>query len=142
MRLFFFSIFYFICGLYVVLPSIPLSTPAVFWDTSKHVSPTAPSNTIKARISLNVRPSTDWNSHAMVSDSTFPFTVTEHVIDTQYIREYPRATVSQDASLSLVVKKYTPLNNPSPSPGDVTIIGAHGCGFPKVKHRLLPARYM
>ncbi|CAI7662032.1 unnamed protein product [Penicillium glandicola] len=62
---------------------------------------------------------------------TFPFSVTEHVIDGQYIREYPRATVSQDSPIKLVVKKYTPVDNPNPQPGDVTIVGAHGCGFPK-----------
>ncbi|KAJ5603011.1 hypothetical protein N7537_005967 [Penicillium hordei] len=59
------------------------------------------------------------------------FTVTEHVIDAQYIREYPNATVSQDSLLKLVVKKYTPIDNPNPQPGDVTVIGAHGCGLLK-----------
>lgn len=59
------------------------------------------------------------------------FTVTEHVIDAQYIREYPNATVSQDSPLKLVVKKYTPTDNPNPQPGDVTIVGAHGCGLLK-----------
>ncbi|KAK1148136.1 hypothetical protein N8T08_010775 [Aspergillus melleus] len=63
--------------------------------------------------------------------SYFPFSITEHVIDGQYIREYPRATVSQSARLKLVVKKYTPTDNPNPQPGDVTIVGAHGGGFPK-----------
>ncbi|KAK9859641.1 hypothetical protein MYU51_013817 [Penicillium brevicompactum] len=67
----------------------------------------------------------------MTSASTFPFCTTEHVIDGQYIREYPRATLSQDSPVKLVVKKYTPKNNSSPQPGDVTIVGAHGCGFPK-----------
>lgn len=64
--------------------------------------------------------------------SNFPFTVTEHLIDGQYIREYPRASLSQDARLKLAIKKYTPINNPHPQPGDVTFIGAHGGGFPKV----------
>lgn len=71
----------------------------------------------------------------MTSASTFPFCTTEHVIDGQYIREYPRATLSQDSPVKLVVKKYTPKNNSSPQPGDVTIVGAHGCGFPKVPTR-------
>jgi len=35
---------------------------------------------------------------------TFPFTVAEHVIDGQYVREYPDATVSADAKLKLVLK--------------------------------------
>ena len=68
--------------------------------------------------------------------STFPFAVTEHVIDGQYIREYPRATVSQDSPVKLVVKKYVPIKNRTPQPGDVTIVGAHGGGFPKVKPRI------
>ncbi|KAJ5736018.1 uncharacterized protein N7483_001143 [Penicillium malachiteum] len=67
----------------------------------------------------------------MADNSTFPFTITEHVIDGQHIREYPDATVDGSSSLKLVLKKYTPVNNPNPQPGDVTIIGAHGCGFPK-----------
>ncbi|PYI12959.1 alpha/beta-hydrolase [Aspergillus violaceofuscus CBS 115571] len=61
----------------------------------------------------------------------FPYTVTEHVIDSQYIREYPRATTTQDAPLKLCVKKYTPIDNPRPEPGDVTIIAAHGTAFAK-----------
>jgi len=71
-----------------------------------------------------------------MSTNTFPFSVTEHVIDGQYIREYPRATVSQDSRLKLAVKKYTPVENAHPQPGDVTIVGAHGGGFPKVRSRL------
>ncbi|KAJ5092870.1 hypothetical protein N7456_008731 [Penicillium angulare] len=67
----------------------------------------------------------------MADISTFPFIITEHVIDAQYIREYPNATVDSNPSLKLVLKKYTPKNNPNPQLGDVTIIGAHGCGFPK-----------
>ncbi|KAL3474101.1 toxin biosynthesis protein [Aspergillus californicus] len=62
---------------------------------------------------------------------TSPFTVAEHIIDTQYIREYPNATIAPDSPLKLVVKKYTPRDNPNPQPGDVTLIGTHGCGFPK-----------
>lgn len=71
----------------------------------------------------------------MDSVPTPHFFITEHVIDGQYIREYPRAIVPQDSSVKLVVKKYTPRNNPNPQPGDLTIVGAHGCGFPKVKER-------
>ncbi|OQE01480.1 hypothetical protein PENSOL_c004G01541 [Penicillium solitum] len=65
------------------------------------------------------------------------FTVTEHVIDAQYIREYPNATISQDSPLKLAVKKYTPIDNPNPQPGDVTIIGAHGCGLLKARFKEL-----
>lgn len=68
-----------------------------------------------------------------MSMSTFPFSVKEHVIDGQYIREYPRATLPQAVS-KLVVKKYTPIQNSNPQPGDVTIVAAPGGGFPKVRH--------
>ncbi|KAE8152093.1 toxin biosynthesis protein [Aspergillus avenaceus] len=60
-----------------------------------------------------------------------PFIVKEYLIDAQYIREYPRATSTQDAPLKLAVKQYTPVDNQDPQPGDVTLIGAHGAGFPK-----------
>ena len=59
--------------------------------------------------------------------------ITEHLIDSQYIREYPRSTATQDAPLKLAIKKYAPTDNPKPLPGDVTIIAAHGTGFPKVR---------
>jgi hypothetical protein len=72
------------------------------------------------------------------------FKIREHIIDTQHVREYSRATAhSQEDVLKLVVKQYTPLDNPSPKPGDLTIIGAHANGFPKVcylhilRHQLL-----
>lgn len=61
------------------------------------------------------------------------FAVEEHILDGQHIREYPRATIHPDAPIKLAVKKYIPLNNPIPQPGDVTIIGSHGAGFPKVR---------
>ncbi|KAJ5533125.1 toxin biosynthesis protein [Penicillium frequentans] len=63
--------------------------------------------------------------------SSSPFIVTEHTVDTQYIREYPRATTTQDAPLKLIVKKYTPVDNLDPQPGDVTLVGFHGAGIPK-----------
>ncbi|KAG5951897.1 hypothetical protein E4U53_002053 [Claviceps sorghi] len=60
------------------------------------------------------------------------FTVAEHVIPGAHVREYARATAdNQDAPLKLHVKQYTPRDNPSPRKGDVTIVGAHGNGFPK-----------
>ncbi len=62
------------------------------------------------------------------------FRVEEHVVPSQHIREYPRATADkQEDVLNLAVKQYTPLNNLDPQPGDVTIIGAHANGFPKVR---------
>ena len=62
------------------------------------------------------------------------FQIQEHVVSCQHIREYPRATADgQDEILELHVKQYTPLDNPNPRPGDITIIGAHANGFPKVR---------
>lgn len=64
------------------------------------------------------------------------FQVEEHIVPCQHIREYPRATAdNQEDVLHLAVKQYIPLNNLTPKSGDVTIIGAHANGFPKV---LLP----
>jgi len=60
------------------------------------------------------------------------FKIVEHKVPTQHIREYPRATLhEQEDVLHLAVKQYIPLDNPTPQPGDITIIGAHACGFPK-----------
>ena len=61
-----------------------------------------------------------------------PFIVTDHTVDCQYIREYPRATTHQEAPLKLLVKKYVPTDNQSPRPGDVTIVAAPGVAIPKV----------
>ncbi|KAB8211982.1 alpha/beta-hydrolase [Aspergillus parasiticus] len=61
----------------------------------------------------------------------FPFQITEHVIDGQHIREYPRATATPDILLKLCIKEYKPLNNLDPQPGDVTIVAIHGTGYPK-----------
>ncbi|KAL4863199.1 hypothetical protein BDV12DRAFT_206725 [Aspergillus spectabilis] len=59
------------------------------------------------------------------------FIITEHTVDCQYIREYPHATSTQDAPLKLLVKKYIPVNNTSPQPGDVTLIAAPGTRISK-----------
>ncbi|KAJ5733599.1 hypothetical protein N7493_002385 [Penicillium malachiteum] len=61
----------------------------------------------------------------------YPFKITEHVIDAQYIRDSPRATATPDAKLKLCVKQYTPIDNPNPQPGDVTLLAAAGTGLPK-----------
>lgn len=61
------------------------------------------------------------------------FRIEEHIVPCQHIREYARATTgAQEEVLHLAVKQYTPLTNLDPVPGDVTIIGAHANGFPKV----------
>ena len=64
------------------------------------------------------------------------FKIQKHTFVSQHVREYPGAMLeSQEAVLQLELKQYTPLSNLNPNPGDVTIIAAHACGFPKV---LLP----
>lgn len=68
------------------------------------------------------------------SPSGDKFRVVEHMVPSQYIREYPAATANdQEEDLYLAVKQYIPLDNPNPQPGDVTIIGTHANGFPKVR---------
>ena len=60
------------------------------------------------------------------------FRILSHTVPCSYIREYPHATAnSQEDQLHLAVKQYIPLSNLDPSPGDITIIGAHANGFPK-----------
>jgi hypothetical protein len=66
------------------------------------------------------------------------FDIKEHILDAQHIREYPRALGNlQEDILKLAIKQYTPKDNPNPSPGDVTIIGAHANGYPKVGSSVL-----
>ena len=60
------------------------------------------------------------------------FRVVEHKVPCQHVREYSQATAnSQEDVLYLKVKQYIPLDNPTPKPGDVTIIAAHANAFPK-----------
>lgn len=65
--------------------------------------------------------------------SSFPFRVIEHQVPASYIREYPHALAnSQEDTLTLAVKQYVPLSNPSPLPRHaITIVAAHANGFPK-----------
>jgi hypothetical protein len=61
------------------------------------------------------------------------FKVEEHILECQHIREYARATaLSQEDVLHLAIKQYIPFDNLEPKEGDITIIGAHANGFPKV----------
>lgn len=61
------------------------------------------------------------------------FRVIEHTVRSQHVRERQGATEPGQAnSLRLAVKQYVPRTNPEPAPGDVTFIGAHANGFPKV----------
>ncbi|KAH9865736.1 hypothetical protein J1614_009323 [Plenodomus biglobosus] len=60
------------------------------------------------------------------------FRIDDHTIDASHIRGYPRATsTTQEEVLNLAIKQYTPLNNPNPQSGDITIIAAHANAFPK-----------
>lgn len=63
------------------------------------------------------------------------FTITEHISPCSYIRQYPHGAKNDDAVLQLAVKEYRPKNDYAPDEDAVTIIAAHGIGFPKV---LLP----
>ncbi|KAI0477680.1 prolyl aminopeptidase-like protein [Xylariaceae sp. FL0804] len=70
--------------------------------------------------------------------ANFPFTVREHLVPAQHIREFPRATArSQEDVLHLAVKEYVPIDNPDPAPGDVTVLAAHANGFPKELYEAL-----
>lgn len=63
--------------------------------------------------------------------STLHFSVTEHTIPCQYIREYPHASKSDHAPLRLAIKEYQPLERTSAGSALMTIIATHGNGFPK-----------
>ncbi|KAI0450940.1 Alpha/beta hydrolase family-domain-containing protein [Xylaria acuta] len=70
--------------------------------------------------------------------SSFPFHIKEHVVPGQHVREWARATAnSQEDVLNIHVKQYTPKDNPSPQPGDVTVLAAHANGFPKELYEAL-----
>lgn len=63
------------------------------------------------------------------------FQVKEHIVPSQHVREYPRATyTSQDEALFIVVKQYIPRDNLNPSTGDISIVSAHANGIPKVPY--------
>jgi hypothetical protein len=65
--------------------------------------------------------------------SSLVFEIKQHTLECQHIRDYPRATLGgQEDVLFLAIKQYIPRDNPYPEDGDLTIIGAHANGFPKV----------
>ena len=67
------------------------------------------------------------------SSASSPWRVVQHTVNCSHTRDYIGATAHGDADRpKLSVKQYIPLDNPEPKPGDVTIIGAHANGFPKV----------
>lgn len=62
------------------------------------------------------------------------FQVQEHTLPTCHIREYPRALADdQEDVLQLAIKQYTPKEKAVSPRQEVTIIGAHANGFPKVR---------
>jgi len=64
--------------------------------------------------------------------SSSVYRLKKHIIDSQYLRQYPHATINgEEDELKICVNQYTPLNNLSPQPGDVTIIAAHANGIGK-----------
>ncbi len=74
--------------------------------------------------------------------ASFPFKIQEHTIPAQHVREWPRGTAnSQEDVLHIHIKQYTPVDNPAPQPGDVTVIGAHANGFPKELYEALWADF-
>ena len=72
----------------------------------------------------------DTNNSKMSSEF---FTVEEHIVPCQHIREGFMTTSPDDPGWRMQVKQYTPRNNPSPKEGDITILSSHANGFPVVK---------
>lgn len=65
--------------------------------------------------------------------STSLFEVTEHIIQCQYIREYPHAQKIDQRPLKLAIKEYRPLKNlGAAAAGSVTLIATHANGLAKV----------
>ncbi|KAF2631978.1 alpha/beta-hydrolase [Macroventuria anomochaeta] len=60
------------------------------------------------------------------------FRLDDHKIEASHIRSFPRALSTHENDVfHLAIKQYTPLNNPAPQDGDITIIAAHANAFPK-----------
>jgi hypothetical protein len=64
--------------------------------------------------------------------STLNFTVTEHISSCSYIRQFNHGAKHDDAVLRLAIKEYRPRTPLKSTQEPVTIIAAHGNGFPKV----------
>lgn len=63
--------------------------------------------------------------------ATSYFSVIEHILPCQHIREYPKAIRHDSSPLRLAIKEYRPLASFNNVPGAVTIIATHGNGFPQ-----------
>ena len=106
----------YMCAMRKILFSVPTSrqTPVLF--------------IIVPRTVLRIRVS----NRNILKMSTSSFKVQEHVLPTQYVREYPGSTLlNQEDELKIHIKQYTPLGRKGILPGAITIIGAHANGFPK-----------
>lgn len=89
-----------------------------------------------SRPRINTRPSlmSQMTTRTMATGTSSPWRVVQHTVSCAHTREYVGATLHGDADKpKLSVKQYIPLDNTDPKPGDVTIIGAHANGFPKVR---------
>ncbi|CAO2657287.1 Nn.00g034130.m01.CDS01 [Neocucurbitaria sp. VM-36] len=62
---------------------------------------------------------------------TTNFTVIEHESPCSYVRQFPHGAKCDDAVLRLAVKEYQPRKNCASNEHAVTVIAAHGNGFPK-----------
>ena len=61
------------------------------------------------------------------------FEVKTHILPTQYIREYPSATLDdQEATLHIHIKQYVPRDRDNLQQNPVTIIAGHANAFAKV----------
>ncbi|KAN0105880.1 prolyl aminopeptidase-like protein [Hyaloscypha variabilis] len=58
------------------------------------------------------------------------FTVKDHIVPCQHIREGFMTTSPDNPGWRMQVKQYTPRDNPSSKEGDITILSSHANGFP------------
>lgn len=64
------------------------------------------------------------------------YTVTEHTSPCSFVRQFPHSAKSEDAVLQLAVKEYRPQTSDASHEDAVTIIAAHGNGFPKANYTI------
>lgn len=64
--------------------------------------------------------------------SSSRFQIIEHTLPAQHTRQWLRGrNLGTHDPFRLAVKQYIPVDNPKPSPGDITFIGLHANGLPK-----------
>jgi len=95
------------------------------------ILPTTPPNMNKIR-TLHAKRTIRSKLPQIRSQPISHFNITSHTTRTQHSRDRPAgAERGRENDLRLHVNQYVPKTNPTPNPGDVTIIGAHANGFPK-----------